>query len=538
MLRPMSVRPVRLGLPNRIGMRQERPASMLRKGSIRCIPPSDMSQQGIPQSHQIVPGPRAVRTTPVAPNADRGARHGHHGCGRGKRRRRAAHQHTVLRPAQQEAGLGHPRKLCRRPQSPRSASGDLRFIPIGAKRRLRRIARPRDRAARFVLALRIAQPPHVTAIAVPIVAGALLLLLREAGRRGGCEATIIRLGCAVLAASFVIRIVQLQLGMSSLAPTSVSYQIESLLKDDRARGMDVGCSWPRVGYRVRSSRLSRDRDSACRGVQPFPRTTDRPYFRAMTTITPVPFLDLAPSHSVIAADALDDIRALLGSGMFTNGPAVRAFEAAYADYCGVPYCVGVANGLDALRLALIGIGLEPGDEVIVPAMTFIATFEAVTQAGGIPVPVDIHPEPTIDPDAVRSAITGKTRALMPVHLYGRMVDMVALNQVADGLAVIEDACQSHGATRDGIRPGTGIGAAFSFYPGKNLGAIGDAGAFVTRDPDLAELADDRASGAWSAAEVRARHGGLDIPSRHDPGGVPTQEAATSRHVERSATVCR
>jgi dTDP-4-amino-4,6-dideoxygalactose transaminase len=203
----------------------------------------------------------------------------------------------------------------------------------------------------------------------------------------------------------------------------------------------------------------------------------------------VPFLDLGRTHALIAADVLGDVGELLESGAFTNGPQVREFEAAFAAYCGASDCVGLASGLDALRLALTALGLEPGDEVLVPALTFVATFEAVSQAGGVPVPVDVSSDDYgIDPARVSDAIGPRTRFLIPVHLYGRLADMTALCEAArgHGITVLEDACQAHGATRDGTRAGTtGSAGAFSFYPGKNLGAMGDAGALVTDDAELA-----------------------------------------------------
>jgi len=206
----------------------------------------------------------------------------------------------------------------------------------------------------------------------------------------------------------------------------------------------------------------------------------------------VPFFDPAPSFSVLKSRLLPEFSDLIDSGAFINGPQVAAFEAAFADYCGAHHCVGVASGLDALRLALIAGGLEPGDEVIVPANTFVATLEAVTQAGGIPVLVDIaESDWNMDPAAVEAALTERTRFLMPVHLYGQMADMRALRAVAEraGVAIIEDACQAHGADRDGLRAGaSGLAAGFSFYPAKNLGAMGDAGALVTTDPELAAIA--------------------------------------------------
>jgi len=194
-------------------------------------------------------------------------------------------------------------------------------------------------------------------------------------------------------------------------------------------------------------------------------------------------------HAPIEGDVLDDVRGLLESGAFANGPQVKVFEAAFAEYCGTRECVGVASGLDALRLGLEALGLEPGDEVLVPAMTFVATFEAVSQAGGVPVPVDVSAADFgMDPALAAAAIGSRTRFVMPVHLYGRLANMVALNELAEahGLTVLADACQAHGASRDGVRAGAeGAAAAFSFYPGKNLGAMGDAGALTTDDEELA-----------------------------------------------------
>jgi dTDP-4-amino-4,6-dideoxygalactose transaminase len=203
----------------------------------------------------------------------------------------------------------------------------------------------------------------------------------------------------------------------------------------------------------------------------------------------VPFLDLQPSHAPLKEGLLAEISSLIDSNAFINGPQVAEFERAFAAYCETALCIGVASGLDALRLALLAGSIEPGDEVIVPANTFVATLEAVTQAGGRPVVVDVtEHDYNLDADAVAAAITPRTRFLLPVHLYGQMADMRALRDVASqhGLQVIEDACQAHGASRDGLRAGSvGLAAAFSFYPGKNLGAFGDAGALVTDDEELA-----------------------------------------------------
>jgi dTDP-3-amino-3,4,6-trideoxy-alpha-D-glucose transaminase len=203
----------------------------------------------------------------------------------------------------------------------------------------------------------------------------------------------------------------------------------------------------------------------------------------------VPFLDLSPSTSSVREAFLADLATVLDSGAFTNGDAVASFEHDFADYCGTGFCVGVASGLDALRLGLQAAGLEPGDEVIVPANTFVATLEAVTQAGGAPVPVDVLPvDYNVNVDAVEAAITPRTRFLLPVHLYGQMADIAALRALASRheLRILEDACQAHGARREGSTAGAaGVAGAFSFYPGKNLGAFGDAGALVTDDENVA-----------------------------------------------------
>ncbi len=203
----------------------------------------------------------------------------------------------------------------------------------------------------------------------------------------------------------------------------------------------------------------------------------------------VPFLDLLSIHAPLREAILADVSDLITTSAFSNGPAVAGFERAFARYCDSRHAVGVGSGLDALRLGLIASGLQAGDEVLVPAATFVATVEAVSQAGGSPVLVDIRDDDyNIDPDAAAAGVGERTRALLPVHLYGQMADMRALRRLADahGLTMIEDACQAHGARRDGAGPGAcGRAAAFSFYPGKNLGAMGDAGALITDDAELA-----------------------------------------------------
>jgi dTDP-4-amino-4,6-dideoxygalactose transaminase len=211
---------------------------------------------------------------------------------------------------------------------------------------------------------------------------------------------------------------------------------------------------------------------------------------AQTPARAVPFMDLSAQHENLKAEILADLADLIDSNTFTNGPQVAEFEEAFAAFCGARFAVGVANGLDAIRLALIAAGIEPGDEVIVPANTFVATLEAVVQARGRPVVVDASERDyNVDVAASAASVTPKTRFIVPVHLYGQLADMRPLLRLARGaeLTIVEDACQAHGASRDGIRAGTaGVAGAFSFYPGKNLGAFGDAGAVVTDNRALAD----------------------------------------------------
>jgi dTDP-4-amino-4,6-dideoxygalactose transaminase len=205
--------------------------------------------------------------------------------------------------------------------------------------------------------------------------------------------------------------------------------------------------------------------------------------------TEVPFLDLSTVNHPVRATVVAGLERLFDTSAFINGPDVEQFEHAFAAYVGTDHCVGVASGLDALRLALLAIGVRPGDEVIVPASTFVATFEAVTQAGARPVAVDVCEEDLcIDVAATADAITPRTRAILPVHLYGQVADLRVLRELAldRDVEIVEDAAQAHGASRDGLRAGCGgRAAAFSFYPAKNLGALGDAGAVTTNDAELA-----------------------------------------------------
>lgn len=203
----------------------------------------------------------------------------------------------------------------------------------------------------------------------------------------------------------------------------------------------------------------------------------------------VPFLDLAAATAELHDEIHAAVARVVDSGYYIGGPEVEAFEAAYAQYCGARHCIGVANGLDALKLILLAHGIGPGDEVIVPSNTFIATNLAVSQVGAVPVPVEpIVSSYNIDPALIEAQITDRTRALMPVHLYGRPADLDPIYAIAarHGLAVIEDAAQAHGARYHGRRIGAQGTAAWSFYPGKNLGALGDGGAVTTDDDALAQ----------------------------------------------------
>lgn len=203
----------------------------------------------------------------------------------------------------------------------------------------------------------------------------------------------------------------------------------------------------------------------------------------------IAFLNLAATHEELA-DQLDAAWARVRSnGLYIMGPELEAFETEFATYCGAKHCIGVANGLDALMLLLKAAGIGQGDEVIVPANTFIATWLAVSHVGAAVVPVEPNSSTyNIDPDKVEASITPRTRAIIAVHLYGQPADMTPLREIADrhGLRLFEDAAQSHGALYRGRKAGSlGDGAGFSFYPGKNLGALGDGGAITTNDDELA-----------------------------------------------------
>ena len=204
----------------------------------------------------------------------------------------------------------------------------------------------------------------------------------------------------------------------------------------------------------------------------------------------VPFVDLSLQHQPIAADILAVVEQVLNKGDYILGQAVTDFETAFASACGAQFGVGVGSGTDAIALGLRACGISEGDEVILPANTFIATLIGIVRVGAVPVIVDCDPQTALmDLAAAELAITPKTRGIVPVHLYGQMVSPLALLDLAKrhGLIILEDAAQAHLAEREGYRAGSvGIAAAFSFYPSKNLGAIGDGGILLTSQEMVAQ----------------------------------------------------
>jgi dTDP-4-amino-4,6-dideoxygalactose transaminase len=203
----------------------------------------------------------------------------------------------------------------------------------------------------------------------------------------------------------------------------------------------------------------------------------------------IPFLDLKAPYLELKEDIDEAVSRVLKSGIYIGGAEVESFEAEYASYCNAKYAVGVANGLDALHLALKAMGVGVGDEVIVPSNTYIATWLAVSQCGAVPVPVEpIIDTYNINPGLIEAAISARTKVILPVHLYGQPADLDPILAIAKkyGLYVLEDGAQAHGAKYKGQRIGAhGNAVAWSFYPGKNLGALGDAGAITTDDAHLA-----------------------------------------------------
>ncbi|KNH22252.1 erythromycin biosynthesis sensory transduction protein eryC1 [Arthrobacter sp. ZBG10] len=230
----------------------------------------------------------------------------------------------------------------------------------------------------------------------------------------------------------------------------------------------------------------------------------------------VPLVDLAAQQAEVHDVVMAELAGVFTTAAFVGGTAVADFESGYARFTGARHCVGVANGTEALELALRAGGVGPGGEVILPANTFIATAEAVSRIGAVPVPVDVDARYLLmDPSAAAAAVTGRTQAIVPVHLFGQTAFVEQLLPVAAscGAVIIEDAAQAQGATRFGRSAGTlGLAAGTSFYPGKNLGAAGDAGGVLTNDPDVA--AHVRLLGAHGSS-VKYRHDVVGINSRLD-----------------------
>jgi dTDP-4-amino-4,6-dideoxygalactose transaminase len=226
--------------------------------------------------------------------------------------------------------------------------------------------------------------------------------------------------------------------------------------------------------------------------------------------TTVPFADLGAIHEPL----LDELRAafdrVVRASAFNGGPDVEAFETSFAELVGVPHAVGVGSGTAALQLALMAAGVGPGDEVILPPNTFVATAEAVVAAGATPVFADVEPDTALlDPAAAEAAVTDRTAAIAAVHLYGQVADMDRLGKLADerGLFLLEDAAQAVTSTWNDRQAGSlGAAAGFSFYPGKNLGALGEAGAVTTADPGLARRVAQLRSHGESARYVHERGG--------------------------------
>jgi dTDP-4-amino-4,6-dideoxygalactose transaminase len=204
----------------------------------------------------------------------------------------------------------------------------------------------------------------------------------------------------------------------------------------------------------------------------------------------IPLVDLAAQHAAISDEVAEGWQRVLARTSFIGGPQVSAFESEFAEFSGVGHCVGVGNGTDAIEIALRALGIGYGDECIIPTNTFIATAEAVSRTGAVPVLVDCADDGTylIDPEAVAAAVTSRTKAIIPVHLFGQIAPIEQLRAIAEqaGAWIVEDAAQAQGARRNGV-PAGGLGhaAATSFYPGKNLGAYGDAGAALTDSDEVA-----------------------------------------------------
>ena len=260
----------------------------------------------------------------------------------------------------------------------------------------------------------------------------------------------------------------------------------------------------------------------------------------------VPFVDIRAQNASIADELRGAIDEVVSKGCFILGPAVERFEQAFAEYVGAKFSVGLNSGTSALHMTLRALDIEPGDEVITTPHTWISTSWAISYVGARPVYVDIDPHTcNINPTLVERAITPRTKAILPVHLYGQSCDMDALCRIADehGLSLIEDAAQAHGAMYDGRRVGSfGKAACFSFYPGKNLGAFGEGGAVVTNDEDIANrirrFRDHSQDGRHNHVELgyNARMEGiqgavLSVKLRHLDGWNATRQRHAEQYLE-------
>ncbi len=256
----------------------------------------------------------------------------------------------------------------------------------------------------------------------------------------------------------------------------------------------------------------------------------------------VPFLDLSRSVSALRAELDEAIAGVLDRGRFVLGERVAEFESAFAAFCGARETVGVASGTDAIAVALRAVGVEPGDEVIVPANTCVPTIAGVEATGATPVLADVDPETwTLDVASATAVVTERTRAVIPVHLYGLCADVEGLRGL--GLKIVEDAAQAHGAGVNGYRAGTlGDAAAFSFYPTKNLGGLGDGGAVVTNDPEVAAAARslrvygereryESVRSGWNSRLDELQAAILLVKLRHLEEGNARRQAIAARYAE-------
>ena len=257
--------------------------------------------------------------------------------------------------------------------------------------------------------------------------------------------------------------------------------------------------------------------------------------RAVTAPSAVPLLDLTRYDETLKAEIDRAVAEVFASGRFVLGPALDAFEHSLAERLGVRHAIGVSSGTDALLVALMALGVGPGDEVVTSPFSFFASAGVVARLGARPVFVDIDPETyCLDPDRLEAAITPAHEGVEPVYLYGQCADMAEIVEIARrrGVPVLEDACQAIGATYGGRAAGAlGTLAGFSFYPTKNLGAAGDAGA-VTTDDDESGGAGAHPARARRPRDVPPRAGRRELPHGRDPGGGPVRQAAAPRRLER------